>query len=661
MDADKNQSILEKQLKTLGQKVRIDILKKLKNAQIPIPFSKLQKEVLGNDFTSINLSFHLKTLKRSKLIQSSEEGYSISLLGEQIIDKILSIEQILNKQNKIRIIRTSKYSKEVFDSNKIEEYLVNEGELERYLAKQIAHEVEERLSKTNIDYMTAPLMREYINAILLENGLEEVRHKLTRLGTPPSEALQLFDSKINKLTPELFIKRLGSDVSEQFLLLNLLPKNLADLYLSGEITLLNLNYWSLRPIGLYMNTKTLIDYLFKKMSIKPQIIERRKESINLITNFCNLLYQLKQFYTEDLLLGDFNSQFLSYFQLPKINSFSSDLLATQILRFNNRINDAKTHLSLDFNYNRKLVENSSIQNEIDEKFLNSLNNYNPDLIRPSLLFEWSEHPSSELCNEAISKFITGLKENNLIIYERDYPGLFNSIIIQIENPKEDTIILDKILINLYMISVTANQNDDLFLELIQDKVNSVFEFYRHKERLVQKKLKALNVWNIITKQIFNIHKENLFRKALKSISFFGLNEAILNHCGIELDRTQTSENFAFKILSLMRDLIEERNEIDNNYFILSQPHNDSYLKDTCYNETIPYNQKLNGFSSELIRNESSLSLDKRILLFKKFQEVLNKGVIYMEKMNIDENTLPHILHNLFNSKIGAISLKDCLI
>ena len=231
MDADKNNNILEKQLKTLGQKVRIDILKKLKNTLTPLSFSRLQKEVLINDLSSVNLSFHLNTLKKSELVYSSDEGYSITYLGEQIIDKILSIEQILNKQNQSRMIRTSKYSKELFDASKIEEYLVTEGELERFLARQIAREVEERLSKTNIEYMTAPLMREYFNAILLENGLEEVRHKLTRLGTPPFEVSKLFESNNDRINPEIFIEKLGSDVSEQFLLLNLIPKNLADLYL----------------------------------------------------------------------------------------------------------------------------------------------------------------------------------------------------------------------------------------------------------------------------------------------------------------------------------------------------------------------------------------------------------------------------------------------
>jgi DNA-binding HxlR family transcriptional regulator len=106
VDTDKNHSILEKQLKTLGQKIRIDILKKLKNTQTPLSFSGIQKEVLGNDLSSVNLSFHLNTLKKSELINSSEEGYTITILGAQIIDKILSIEEILDQQSQTKMIRT---------------------------------------------------------------------------------------------------------------------------------------------------------------------------------------------------------------------------------------------------------------------------------------------------------------------------------------------------------------------------------------------------------------------------------------------------------------------------------------------------------------------------------------------------------------------------
>jgi DNA-binding HxlR family transcriptional regulator len=657
--ADKKQNILEKQLKTLGQKIRIDILKKLKNTQTPLSFSKLQKEVLGADLSSVNLSFHLNTLKKGDLIHSSEDGYSITFLGEQIIAKILSIEQILNKQNKSRMIRTSKYSKELFDASKIEEYLVNEGELERYLARQIAREVEERLSKTNIEYMTAPLMREYINAILLENGLEEVRHKLTRLGTPPFEVFKLFNSNSSKIIPRLFIEKLGSDVSEQFLLLNLIPKNLADLYLSGEIALLHLNYWALRPLSFYINTKTLMDYLFKKNTHLKQKIKKIENHSEMIIKFLDLLYITKQFYSEDLLLGNFNNQFLSSFSLSKAMSSDLPLLVSQILRFNNHSNRLKPSLTLDFNYHGKIIEGSSNQNLIDEKFLNYLEKQSGDLIKPLLLFGSSMLFPSESENIIIKNLIiTNLKEN-VILYNKTYSNLLNSTIIQIPNPNEDQIILDKILVNLHMISVEARQNDDLFFDLLHDKIMSIFKLFEYKEKFVQKKLNSLNQWNFIVTRILNSKPNDIIRNALKSISFFGFNEAVLNQCGIELDRTANSEAFALRILSFMRKIIEERNEADWNNFAISQPHYGSYLQDSWHNGITQHNRKIKGYSSRLIRSESNLSMNKKIAIFEKFQRIIDGGTVFIEKENAEELSLQNFLKILNESKIGAISLRDC--
>jgi DNA-binding HxlR family transcriptional regulator len=582
VDSDKNHNILEKQLKTLGQKVRIDILKKLKNIQSPLSFSGIQKEVLGNDLSSVNLSFHLNTLKKSELIDSSEEGYSITIIGEQIIDKILSIEQILNQQNKARMIRTSKYSKELFDASKIEEYLIIEGELEQYLARQIAREVEERLSKTNIEYLTAPLMREYINVILLENGLEEVRHKLTRLGTPPFEVFKLFESNRDQITPKTFIERLGSDVSEQFLLLNLIPKNLADLYLSGEIALLHLNYWALRPLSLYIDTKTIMNYLIRKHRDLKNNLNEEVSHPELIIQFSDLLYRLKQFFSEDLVLGNFNNQFLSKFSLPKAISYDFPILTSQIARFNNSFDKTKSSLTLEFNNNGRPAD----QGLIDEAFLNSLNARFKELIKPLFLFDYSVlYPTEPQNNNILNLVIDNLK-TNVIFYDKSHSNLFNSSIIQIPNPQTNQIILDKILINLHIISVEAKQNDEKFLELLQEKIMSVFELFNYKERLVQKKLNSLKQWNFIVSNIIKSNKNDILKEALKSISFFGLNEAVLNHCGIELDRTEKSESFALKILTLMKRIITEKNNANGNRFILSQPHYDSYLDDSLYNGSL---------------------------------------------------------------------------
>ncbi|MFX1377545.1 MAG: anaerobic ribonucleoside-triphosphate reductase [Promethearchaeota archaeon] len=656
MEADKNHKILEKQLKTLGQKVRIDILKKLKNTQTPLSFSRIQKEILGNELTSVNLSFHLNNLKKCKLVDSSEEGYSITFLGEQIIDKILSIEQILNEQNQTRMIRTSKYSKELFDASKIEEYLVNEGELERYLARQIAREVKERLSKTNIEYLTAPLMREYINAILLENGLEEVRHKLTRLGTPPFEVAKLFDSRENEINPKNFIEKLGSDVSEQFLLLNLLPKKLADLYLSGEIALLHLNYWALRPLSLYVDTKTLINYVFKKEKIVKQKIEKDNNHSEFTIQFLDLLYLLKQFCSEDLVLGNFNNQFLSSFPLTKAISSDFFLLTSQILRFNNFFNKKKPSLTLEFNYKGSSLN----QIVIDEAFLKLLDKKCKDLIKPLFLFDYSSLFPSKLRSNNISDLILNNFKDNVILYNNIYSNLFNSTIIQIPNPQINQVILDKILINLPLISVQAKQNDEKFFELLIEKLNAVFELFDYKEKLVQKKLSSLAQWDLIISNIFNSTKKLVFKNALKSISFFGFNEAVLNHCGIELDRTKSSESFALKILALMKNTIKEKNNISGDNFVLSQPHYDSYLQESWHNGITQYNQKLRGYSSKLIRNNSNLSLNRKIKIFKKFQRIIDEGALFTIKLNNEENNVDEFIKMIMESKISAVSLRDCI-
>ena len=50
MSSDNISEILEQQLKTLGQKIRIDILKKLYDYNDSISFSMLKKKVLNSYF-----------------------------------------------------------------------------------------------------------------------------------------------------------------------------------------------------------------------------------------------------------------------------------------------------------------------------------------------------------------------------------------------------------------------------------------------------------------------------------------------------------------------------------------------------------------------------------------------------------------------------------
>jgi len=655
--SDKNNNFLEKQLKTLGQKIRIDILKKLKVAQNHFSFSKLQKEVLEHNDSSVNFSFHLNALKKCELIDSSEEGYYITKLGKQILKNILSIEKILTDRSKKRMIRTSKYSKELFDSNKIEEYLVTEGELDVFLARQIAREVEARLTKTDIEYLTAPLMREYINAVLLENGLEEVRHKLTRLGTPPFEVFKLFNSKEKEIDPENFIRTLGSDVSEQFLLLNLLPKNFADLYLSGEIALLHLNYWSLRPLGIYLNIDPIIKYILNSYPKTSSGFKDTKDLIKLVLTFCDFLKKFKFFYSKDLLIGDFN-QFLTDFNFPANKSYIFDLLTSQILSINEGIKDGQSHLTLGFNNSQSPNNDSILCSQPVSQFMYSFLKQPVQNNEPLLLFEYSDFISQNSSINIINSLFSHSLRKNIILQDNCISNLLNSNIVKILNPKQNKIILDKLLINLHMISVEAKQNDDVFIQLLQDKMESIFELFKIKKTLVYKKLNTINEWNKLTLQLFEENQESILRDSIKSISFFGLNKAILNHCGIELDRTESSASFALKILSFMKKLIEEKNQSENDYFTLSQPHSDKYLQDCWNNGNSPNGENINCYSSKIIRKNSTLSLDKKLSLFKKFENIINGGSIFDQSINANDISLNSYLKLLIKSRIGAFALSN---
>ncbi len=666
MNSDKISEILEQQLKAIGQKVRLDILKKLNSCQNSISFSMLQKKVLGTKLNSNNFSFHLKALKNCDLITSNEDGYYLTVLGKKILKNLLRIEQILSCQTKSIMIRTSKYSKEPFQVAKIEDYLVKEGEMEKFLAKKIAQEVRERLSKVNIEYFTAPLMREYINAVLLENGLESVRHKLTRLGTPPYEAFKLF--KNDTVSPEKFIQKLGYDVSEQFLLLNLLPNELADLYLSGEVILIHLNSWSLRPLSMYLNADTLLNFISIHYQENSKKIKNSRDLINLILNFIDVIKKFKTFFSGDLLIGDFNNKFLSLFNICGMEekSYIFDILSSQLLRYNEQFNNFNQPLSLEFCYNGNKTNISQLSNQhlIDKLFLKSLTNkirLNRLSLNPSLLVDYSSLNQSNLNNIFLTESNPSLRKE-FVYYNKKNSNLINSYNINVQKFDKNKflssqIILDKILINLHLISLNSNQNDEIFYELLQEKLNSVFELFKYKESLIKKKLNSLKNWKQLLFGIEDGNKNNLINNSLKSVSFFGLNKAIKNHCGIELDRLETSESFALKVLSFLNQLIHEKNEEENDFYSLSQPHADKYIRNSL-NIGSDKSEKSLTYSSRIIRKNTTLSLKKQITIFKKFEKVIDGGCKFNSSFDSsNEKSLEDFLKLFVDSELSAFSIK----
>ena len=663
MNSDKNHDVLEKQLKTLGQKIRIDILKKLSLSSNPLSYSMLQKEVLGSNPNSVNFSFHLKALRSSDLMDTTDDGYLLSALGRLILKNIVSIEKILNDKNKTIMIRTSKYSKEPFDSSKIENYLIKEGQVDTHLAKQIAKEVEERLSKTNIEYLTAPLMREYINGILLENGQEEIRHRLTRLGTPPYEVSRYFDN--NRINPEQLLSKLGSEVSEQFLLLNLLPKNLADMYLSGELVLLNLNYWSLRPLGFYIDSNSIISYLSKRKIVDINKLDNSIELINLCSNFFGVVGKIKPYVSEDILLGNFSDFLFKSISSNENSKALINFLNSEIMNHSNRIYDQKSHLSLEISSSDLFEDSKSlnIQSPSISYFLDRLFNQidqNDGFTCPLIVFDYSLLLNNKSECNFLRETINSTHSNDIIFSLNNNLSLLNSTLINVKknNTKEEPknrVVLDKILINLHKIADNSKQNDSLFFEYVQDKLNSVFELFAHKKDLIIRKLSTSKEWNRIISDFIKPESISWIDDSLKSVSFFGLNEAIKTHCGIEIDRIENSESFAYNLLVFMKDLINEFNQEHNDNYILTQPHNGSYLSKHFYRSMDEVGNAPNKYCINMIRGNSKLSLDKRIQIYKNFEGIVDGGSVFM--FNVNNTPIEELLAQLSYSKVNRFQLK----
>jgi len=194
-------------------------------------------------------AYHLKFLLKADLIEPDVETkkYRLTDLGRMIVSVTESIEERALKRRKM-VVRTSRLAMEEFDRNKIAESLVREANVPIDLAQKIARETEGRLLEFKIKYLTAPLIREFVNAILIEKGLEEYRHKLTRLGLPVHDVSQLIKSiGAMSLGVEVVHKAAGDRVIEEYTLLNVLPRDIADAHLSGTLHINNLGCWILKP------------------------------------------------------------------------------------------------------------------------------------------------------------------------------------------------------------------------------------------------------------------------------------------------------------------------------------------------------------------------------------------------------------------------------
>ncbi len=236
-------------LKAVSSSVRLQVLNLLFDRG-PLSYTEIMNVLKLNPSRDAGrFAYHLKFLLKADLIEPDSETkkYRLTELGRMLVDVTDTIEEHAFKRRKM-MVRSSRLAVEEFNRNKIAESLAKEANVPPDMAQKIARETESRLLEVKTKYLTAPLIREFVNAILIEKRLEEYRHKLTRLGLPVYDVTQLIRTAGTKnLNVEAIQEAAANSVMEEYTLLNVLPRDIADAHLSGSQHLDNLGEWILKP------------------------------------------------------------------------------------------------------------------------------------------------------------------------------------------------------------------------------------------------------------------------------------------------------------------------------------------------------------------------------------------------------------------------------
>ncbi len=236
-----------KVLKAVSSPLRLQILNLLFDKG-SLSYTELMNQLKMNPSRDAGrFAYHLKFLLKASLVEvdSDAKKYYLTDLGKMVIDVADRVEKKALR-TKGMMVRTSHFTLEEFDANKIANSLIREAKMPADEAQKTAKETEKLLLKSKIKYLTAPLIREIVNATLIEKGLEDYRHKLTRLGLPVHEVTALVEGK-NQLESGSVLATAGKSVLREYMLLNVFPRDIADTHVSGGLHVNGLSTWVLKP------------------------------------------------------------------------------------------------------------------------------------------------------------------------------------------------------------------------------------------------------------------------------------------------------------------------------------------------------------------------------------------------------------------------------
>jgi anaerobic ribonucleoside-triphosphate reductase len=581
-----------KVLKAASSSLRMQLLTTLVDKG-PQSYTDLMKILRLNPSRDAGrFAYHLKYLLKADLIEPDVDNkeYRLTDLGKTIINFTEDIQQQFLQRKKI-FVRTSRLAMEEFDRNKIVEALVKEANVPLFQAQKIARETEKRLLEFKTKYLTAPLIREMVNAILVEKGLEEYRHKLTRLGLPVHDVNQLIDSSGTRLQGAEAIHKAAADaVMEEYTLLNVLPRDIADAHLSGGLHMRHLGTWVLKPDQFMHDLRFFLQQGLSRGEInlqEPSYSPPKSLEAALIAA-SNVLK-----ITAIEASGEQTLDFFNIFLAPLIQGISEERIRESLRLFISNLNyplpngsSVGASLGIEFVVPNFLKEKEAIGLEgktvgiygdyveesrrlasliLDVMFEDDKHKpvFNPRLIikiRPealkdpkcaSLLFK-----SHKLAAETGLPYFANLcpKKQGTTSYASTGFRLASDWKEDWELDTIQTGSVDSVIINLPRVMYEANGKETGFFRILDDQLEMALRALEMKYRTIKQREREHMLPFLMQKtdgdQYFRI--EN----ATRLISFVGLNETIHSFFGKPLKQDGETIDFAQKIVSYLSTDIE---------------------------------------------------------------------------------------------------------
>ncbi|MBU0730914.1 MAG: anaerobic ribonucleoside-triphosphate reductase [Proteobacteria bacterium] len=147
----------------------------------------------------------------------------------------------------VLFVRTSEEDITGWNRTRIVDALLRETFVDKGTAEKISIDVEATIMSGAVKTVTGPLIRELVNAKLLELGLEHARRMHTRLGVPLYDVDQLLvhPNKENANVPhgpEATNLTLSEGIKKEYALLHVFSPEVADAHLNGDLHLHDLGF-----------------------------------------------------------------------------------------------------------------------------------------------------------------------------------------------------------------------------------------------------------------------------------------------------------------------------------------------------------------------------------------------------------------------------------